>query len=222
MTAIRVNSSSCATAKVAAAVLVAAGVAGCSGMQRQEHHAQLQSGLLDGAQVSDWTRARADRLVVGENTLEISRGDAAFDFDTGKSFYRLLELPAAPRPLTIQFASVLAKKDPGFFQPDFLLLDRDRRVVRAIQGPLKTAQPVQIPPFRYVLPGVVVIRELAQDSAFLLVRTTRELLGSAVYIEGPHFVPGSGAVMTIPAYSPIPAWPVGTMWIDIAARKSAG
>lgn len=220
MTQLRVNSSISATAKLAAAMLVAACFAGCSGMQRPERHAQLHSGLLDGAQVSDWTRARADRLVVGENTLEISTRDPAFDFDTGKSFYRLLELPAAPRPLTIRFASVFAKRDPGFFQPDFLVLDRDRKVVRTIQGPLKTAQPVQIPPFRYVLPGVIVIREGAQDSAFLLVRTTRELLGSAVYIEGPHFVPGSGTTFTIPAYSPIPAWPVGTMWIDIAARRN--
>ena len=109
MTQLRVNSSISATAKLAAAMLVVASLAGCSGMQRPAHYAQLQSGLLDGAQVSDWTRARADRLVVGENTLEISSRDPAFDFDTGKSFYRLLELPAAPRPLTIQFASVLVK-----------------------------------------------------------------------------------------------------------------
>ena len=199
-------------APLVAALLLAAALAGCATEERQRTHA-----ALDIAPVADWAEAKADPLLVGENNVEIDSSARSFEFETGKSFYRILALPAGPRPLRIQVASIHAKGDRGFFQPDFLLLDRNRKVVRHIEAPLKGREPVQLPPFRYVLPGEIAISETAQDSAYLLVRTTSELLKLDALIRGVPFAPGSTLTYTIPSHSAIPAWPTGTLWIDIAA-----
>src|SRR5688572_4575461 len=192
---------------LALGIAAAAALAACAGMERS-------------AGIADWKQVRAQPLAMGENTIEISLAAPSYSFDTGESFYRVLELPAQPRPFKLRLASVLTRSDSGFFHPEILVLDRAKNVVRRIEAPLEGKGLVQLPPFRYIIPGEIEITESPEKAAYLLIRTNRALLKHNVVARGALFVPESGVVASMPSTWTIPAAPTGTLWIDTVAARN--
>lgn len=192
-------------------------LSGCMGMERTR-----QGDLVASAPVLDPVQAPALPWSSVTAGIELESGAPSYAFDTGKSLFRVVELPASPRPLYLRVESQMHWRAGGYFQPDFLLLDSKRRVIRDLGAPL-AGIPVTKEPWHHVLRGYMRIDDPPSESAYLLVRTTDTLLGPGVpqreLAAIPLVTPVAGAVV-FSVESRVVHWPTGVVRLQVVTPPS--
>ena len=137
---------------------------------------------------------------VGWNFFEITLESAAFDFPTGKSYFRAFELPKQAAPYTITVKSYAGDHVPdqdsyrgparfSVFVPALMLLDADHAVTRLVDE--KTARPIDqtiLPPTKLGMETAVTIGREHANEKFLAVFTPRRVLEGITEASLPHAV----------------------------------
>jgi len=146
----------------------------------------------------------------GTTSVDINAESQAFDFSSGRSFFKAFELPKWTAPFTITIKSYPGHHLPEhrhFAQPEgysvllpiVMLLDgehvvtriTDERVVRRIDWTL-------LPPVRLGMELTIAVGPENQNEQFLVVFTPYRVLGGITVAAKPHAIwfPGGGALPT--------------------------
>ena len=128
-----------------------------------------------------------DELQPGDNkSFDLGAGSPAYQFDTGKSYFRAYLLPLGGYPYRVTVSSYLIGdylKSAYLFFPQLITLDERRKVVRST-GPgtfsvtrTNFIEGVQTAgDFHYKIEGGLTFTETNRDERYLVVLTTDELL----------------------------------------------
>ncbi|MFQ6006490.1 MAG: MalM family protein [Woeseia sp.] len=146
----------------------------------------------------------------GTTSFDISAESPAFDFPTGRSFFKAFELPKQAVPYTITIKGYPGNHVPAqqhhwkperysVFVPVVMLLDRDHAVTRLIdEKAVRRVDWTLLPPVRLGMELTVTVKPENQNERFLVVFTPRRLLGGFTVATKPHAIlfPGGGAFPT--------------------------
>jgi hypothetical protein len=126
-------------------------------------------------------------LRLGDNkSFDLGTDSPAYQFDTGKSYFRAFALPQGPYPYKVTVRSFIIGdnlKSAYIFYPKLITLDENRRIVRSTgpetftlqrAGYIETLQ--ETAGFRRKLEGGLTITDTSRDERFLVVLTTADLL----------------------------------------------
>jgi hypothetical protein len=149
----------------------------------------------------------------------------AFDFATGKSFFKAFSLPQSPTPFTVTVRSYLVGQDiqTGYiFAPRVIFLDERFTVTRTLgKGDFHYAKPglFETWDWRAMLESSTRIDQSALDECYLIILTTKEALQKKTTLEYPVIIPFimPGVMGAIPTGetvdTPVPNSPVGNLRI---------
>ena len=173
----------------------------------------------------------------GKITFDLGAGSPAYQFDTGKSYFRAYLLPLQGYPYRVTVSSYLVGdylKSAYLFFPQLITLDEKRNIVRTtgpgtfgvtrtnfIEG-MQTAGN-----FRYKIEGGLTFTETNRDERYLVVLTTDELLRMKTPVpsrEVPMLLPGSTWTSAKASEVMVPHAPGGKISISLsplAPDKSA-
>ena len=148
---------------------------------------------------------------VGWKLFEITQESAAFDFPTGKSYFRAFELPTQAEPFTFTLKSYVGSHVPdqdsyrgparfSVFVPALMLLDEDFAVTRLVDE--KAARPIDkilLPPVKLGMETTITIGREHANERYLVVFTPRRVLEGITEATIPHFIwIGVGPIPAIP------------------------
>lgn len=149
-------------------------------------------------------------LPIGDIEFDIGPTGPTFEFDTGKSFFKAFALPERTGPLKIRITSFSNIKVGGYFQPDVLLLDGDKKVSRRIPAPLLQQPARRIGFFQMTKTGEFEI-PAGEKYSFLIIRTTDELLATSERtLDRSTIAPG----VTFETPGRILNWPAGRLRVE--------
>lgn len=149
----------------------------------------------------------------------------AFDFDTGKSFFRAFALPQSPTPYTVTVRSYLVGqhlKSGYIFAPRVIFLNDRFTVTRTLEkGDFHYAKPgmFETSGWRAMLEGSTRIDQSVRDERYLIILTTKEALKEKTILPYPVIIPVimPGVVGAIPTGkkmdTPVPNSPMGNLRI---------
>jgi maltose operon protein len=146
----------------------------------------------------------------GTTSFDISAESPAFDFPTGRSFFKAFELPKQALPYTITIKGYPGNHVPAqrhhrkperysVFVPVVMLLDRDHAVTRLIdERAVRRVDWTLLPPVRLGMELTITVGPENQNERFLVVFTPRRLLGGVTVATKPHAIllPTGGALPT--------------------------
>jgi maltose operon protein len=149
----------------------------------------------------------------------------AFDFATGKSFFKAFSLPLSPTPYTVTVRSYLVGQDiqTGYiFAPRVIFLNERFIATRTLEkGDFHYAQPglFETWGWRAMLESSTRIDQSARDERYLIILTTTEALQEKTTLQYPVIIPfiffgAVGAIATGETVdTPVPNSPVGNLRI---------
>lgn len=154
--------------------------------------------------------------------FRIDEHSPAFDFATGKSFFKAFSLPQSSMPYTVTVRSYLVGqhfKSDYIFAPRVIFLNERFTVTRTLEksdfhyayaGLFETWR------LRAMLEGSARIDQSARDERYLIILTTKEALQEKTTLPYPVTIctPGAGVIPTGQSvYAPFPNSPVGNLRI---------
>jgi maltose operon protein len=157
--------------------------------------------------------------------FRIDEHSPAFDFGTGKSFFRAFALPQSPTPYTVTVRSYLVGHhlNSGYiFAPRVIFLNDRFTVTRTLEtGDFHYAKPglFETSGWRAMLEGSTRIDRSARDERYLIILTTKEALKEKTILPFPVIIPVimPGVVTAIPTGKqmdiPVSNSPVGNLRI---------
>lgn len=187
---------------------------GCGQMERKH-----QYGNLATAPESDYRRAPIEQWEGREKVVRLDETAPAQTFDSGKSFYRIVALPTSPRPMVLKVESGMNKAVGGFLQPELILLDSERNQFRSLGAPLRNSQPTYGGFLMGALRGFVEISDPYPISAFLMIRTSDELLKPGVPWKHTGLMIAPPLVVPISSEGRLKHWPMGVVRLEISESK---
>ena len=147
--------------------------------------------------------------------FEVRTTDPTFYFDTGKSFFRAFALPRRTQTSRMTISTYGNELAGGWFQPDILILDNDKKVTKRIAGPL-IGQQMERKPFQ---PGVFRYEfELTAENdryAFIIIRTTNDLLASRTPVAESSTMVAGNVLVPLRNVAMVPHWPTGKLSLEL-------
>lgn len=162
----------------------------------------------------------------GSVTVELDARSPAYVFDTGKSYFQLLDLPAFRTPYRIAIESYMLGDDINhayIFFPQVLILDKDHQVLRRPgrdQFELKRTGMTETWGLQYKLSASLAFTEENRHERYLVIVTTEELLATRTSLTTRKVVPIilPGIVSAVPAGTEekqIPHSPMGRITVTV-------
>ena len=191
-------------------------VGGCSGTRymREKMYGPLTASKPCCSSFHEFNYAP---LPQGKLEFEILTTDPTYNFETGKSFFKPFLLPERTQPQIVKISSFSNSLVGGFFQPDILILDREKNITQRIASPL-VGQPLQRRPFMSAILSNEF--ELPADNAryaYLIVRTTDELLALRIPEQGTATLVAGNIYVPIVTHGFIVSWPAGELALELRA-----
>jgi Maltose operon periplasmic protein precursor (MalM) len=161
-------------------------------------------------------------LSIGKTEIEIDEKTPAFNFDSGKSFFRAYLLPKGGSKLNISLRSYTNASVGGLFQPDLLLLDAKFRVSKVIAKPMfglpLISEQAFSPAYSIYEFSVGADRE---QFMYLVIRTTDELLAISTPVQGTATLPVGGAFIRLPTSGRIVGRPMGYLTLNVSTPPTS-
>lgn len=151
------------------------------------------------------TELPVEPLRLGDKiNFDMGDGSPAYQFDTGKSYFRAFALPKGPYPYKVTVRSFLIGDDlktSYFFFPRLITLDENRKVVRTtgeetftLHGAGYFETMLQTAGLRHKLEGGLSFSDVSLGERYLVILTTNELLQAKTPVstvgDMPTFTPG--------------------------------
>ena len=163
-------------------LLFCLGVVGCfllasCDMPLMSHKAAMDRlAASPGASYQGFANFPYENLSLNESKVFwIDENSSAFDFDTGKSFFRAFALPQSPTPYTVIVHSYLlgSARRPSIFVPRVIILNDRFTVTRTKELRRYGLKP---PLLSIMLGGFVHIDQPASDERYMVILTNRHAL----------------------------------------------
>ncbi len=172
---------------------------------------------------------RFEKLVPGQTTsAEIVRGEGAFDFPTGRSYFRAFELPPYSAPYVIKLhskgMSSGVPKRFRVFAPAAMLLDDSFTPIETTDPRGLRAIPSSAFPLRFAaLEQTIPLSEAHSRARYLVVYTTDSLLEWAhlTSVPGVLLIPGGALPLGVPQLAEMVPWPTGKLDISLDSDASS-
>jgi len=173
-----------------------------------------------------------DSLHLGDTkSFDLGGNSPAYQFTTGKSYFRAFALPQGTYPYEVIVSSFLIGDDlksAYLFFPKLITLDENRKVVRATGPETFTLQQAgyletmgQTAGLRHKLEGRFIFTDGSQDERYLIVLTTDDLLLGMTTVSAagdvPLLTPGYTVTVSAKRYDvQVPHAPAGRVSISLA------
>lgn len=151
-------------------------------------------------------------LSVGNSEFDVGPEGPTFAFDTGKSFFKAFVLPERNGPLKVQVTTFSNRLVGGYFQPDILLLDQNKKVSLHLEAPLLKI-PAEVSGVFQLSKSTSINIPAGPNYSFMIIRTTDDLLRTVELLqEKATLQPG----VTFDVQGRVINWPAGKVGLDIS------
>jgi hypothetical protein len=198
-----------------AALVLSFALAGCARQIRRQANDDLQNAVLCCSDFGAFAYSRIDDKPV---RFAMNAQSPAFQFDSGKSFFKAFELPPVRNGLKLTLTSFSNQTTGAYFLPDVLVLDSQFKEIRRFEGPL-LRQPNRkvVAIFQQSIHDELIIPKEQREARFVVVLSTDPKVTARVKItSSATMVAGPGVVIPITSTASPVANPEGEVQLEVS------